>query len=330
MSYFLTIKNAPFSPQLIIPLTRVYEFKGRESQNIELLKQNIKVIKETTIQNDAIYSGHLLHIDLSQQRYKLLVREDIKPSNRKEKLIDNLLKSFRIIHEAESNWKMTTNGVIELFEFIFLDYDPNATLRKKRNRLEKRQLLDNLIQQFNKVIQEEEVEYITLFCAFIIDFINLRIFDDYNELIGLILLILLFKQYGFKIVDHESFFLTIAETESQFIEALNKSSVNWEIGLPQYHFFTRYIVDTLIAMYERFEKVCENFQFDRRYSKEELVEQIIYSFKEKFSKEDIRKQNPFVSDSTINRTLKRLKDEGVIEPLGKGRSAKWQRTRREF
>ena len=330
MSYFTMIKNTPFSPQLIIPLTQVYEYKGRENQNISVLKQNTKVIKQTTIQNDAVYSGHLLHIDLSQQRYKLLVREELKPVNRKEKLIVNLLKSFQIIHEAESNWKLTTNGIIELFDFIFMDYDPNASLQKKRNRLEKRQLLDQLVQQFHKTMQEGEVEYITFFCAFVIDFINLHIFDQYNELIGMILLILLFKQYGFKIVDFESLFLTIVESEQQYIEAINKSSVNWEIGLPQYHFFTKYVVDTLIKMYERFEKVCENFQFDKRYSKEELVEQIIYSFKGKFTKEDIRQHNPYVSDSTINRTLKRLKEEGVIESLGKGRSAKWQRTRREF
>lgn len=330
MSYFLSVQNAPFSSQLIVPLSKVYEYKGRQPYQLELLKQNRRIIKQATIRNDATYSGRFLRIDLSHQRYKLLVNEEHEPSNRKEKLIDNLLKSFKIIHEAESNWKLTTTGIIELFEYIFMDYDPNATLRNKRSRIEKRQQLDEIIGQFNRLVQDGEVELLTQFCAFTIDFINLRIFDDYNEFIGLIVLMLLLKQYGFKIVDYESFFMTIVETENQFVEALNKSSLNWEIGLPQYFFFTKYIVDTLAKMYERFEKVCKNFQYDRRYSKEELVEQIINSFKGRFSKEDIRKLNPFISDSTINRTLKRLKEEGLIEPLGKGRSAKWQKTRREF
>ena len=46
-----------------------------------------------------------------------------------------------------------------------------------------------------------------------------------------------------------------------------------------------------------------------------------------FTKEDIRLQNPYVSESTINRALISLRDSGYIEPLGKGRSAKWIRKR---
>jgi len=42
-----------------------------------------------------------------------------------------------------------------------------------------------------------------------------------------------------------------------------------------------------------------------------------------FSKDDIRLKHPLISDSTINRTLKRLQQENKIRPLGKGRSAKW-------
>lgn len=38
----------------------------------------------------------------------------------------------------------------------------------------------------------------------------------------------------------------------------------------------------------------------------------------------LEKKNPLASDSTIERILKTLRDEGYIRPLGTGRSAKWQ------
>jgi hypothetical protein len=325
MTYFASVKTTPFSPQLILNLTKAYENKGKETHYISLLNNDTKVIKQTVMENDAMYSGHLLHIDLSNQKYKLIVSEDVNPSNRKEKLIYNLLKSFQIMHQAESNWKLSANGIIEIFNFIFKEFDPNATLEKKRNKFQKKQELEQLVMQFNKVVANNDTELITLFCAFIIDFINLRIFDHYNEFVGTILLMLLFKQHGFKIVDFESFFLTIFENEEKYTEAINKSSVNWEIGLPQYHFFTMYIVDVLNHMYSRLEKVCRNFQIDKQYSKEELVEQIVMGFSTHFTKEDIRQYNPFISDSTINRALKSMKEAGVIEPTGKGRSAKWRK-----
>ena len=80
-------------------------------------------------------------------------------------------------------------------------------------------------------------------------------------------------------------------------------------------------------MYEKFEQLCNNFQNDKQYSKEELVEQIVLSFNNYFTKEDIRKYNPYISDSTINRSLKNLREKGIIEPTGKGRSAKWRKIR---
>jgi hypothetical protein len=231
------------------------------------------------------------------------------------------------MHQAESNWRLSANGIIEIFDFIFKEFDPQSILEKKRNKFQKRQDLEQLVTQFNKVILEGNNEFVTLFCAFIIDFINLRIFDSYNELTGIVILMLLFKQFGFKIVDFESFFQTIYENEQKYIESINKSSVNWEIGLPQYHFFTMFIVDILNQMYGRLDKVCLNFHSDKQFSKEVLVEQIVMSFSRQFTKEDIRQYNPFISDSTINRALKGLKEQGVIEPTGKGRSAKWQKIR---
>lgn len=44
-----------------------------------------------------------------------------------------------------------------------------------------------------------------------------------------------------------------------------------------------------------------------------------------FTKEDIRNSCPDVSYSTINRVFEKLKEEGMIESLGKGRNAKWKR-----
>jgi Fic family protein len=327
MYFFPNIKTTPLAPQLIMQLTKLYENKGRELYYLSLIKNDSKVIKHNVIEADSEYSGHLLNINLSAQKYKLLTQQGVTPTNRKEKLIANFLKFFQIMHKAESNWKLSTNGVIEIQEFIFREFDPNSTIEKKRNRLDKKNELDNLISQFNRLINEKESELVTLFCAFTIDFINLRIFDNYNEFIGIILLMLLLKQYGYKIVDHISFFKAIYTIEAKYTEAVNKSSLNWGIGLPQYHFFTIFIVNILNSMYDEFEKLCQSFQNDKKFSKEELVEQIVFGFNNYFTKDDIRKYNPYISDSTINRSLKNLRERGIIEPTGKGRSAKWRKLR---
>ena len=52
-------------------------------------------------------------------------------------------------------------------------------------------------------------------------------------------------------------------------------------------------------------------------------ENIILKGPEIFTKADLREKCPYISDSTINRTLDRMKDQGLIDNLGTGRSAKW-------
>ena len=42
-----------------------------------------------------------------------------------------------------------------------------------------------------------------------------------------------------------------------------------------------------------------------------------------FTKEDVRKEHPYVSDTTIMRVFTKLKNEQVIMPLSKGRNAVW-------
>ena len=60
-------------------------------------------------------------------------------------------------------------------------------------------------------------------------------------------------------------------------------------------------------------------------NKSNNIENTINKLEDVFTKDEIRLLHPYISDSTINRTLKRMRDEELIRPLGKGRSAKWMK-----
>ena len=95
-----------------------------------------------------------------------------------------------------------------------------------------------------------------------------------------------------------------------------------------YYRFTAYFLPFKISEDEyvagtSFKKVYEIYEFDRSINKANNIENTILKLPEIFTKEEIRINHPFVSESTINRTLSKLRDEKVIKPLGKGRSAKW-------
>ena len=68
---------------------------------------------------------------------------------------------------------------------------------------------------------------------------------------------------------------------------------------------------------------------DSRYSKEIKLNKIdaaasaIMSLDQNFTKNDIKIKCPYMSDSTINRALEKLKEDGKIISNGTGRSATW-------
>jgi predicted HTH transcriptional regulator len=103
------------------------------------------------------------------------------------------------------------------------------------------------------------------------------------------------------------------------------ASYYWSSGYAQTDMMSRILLQILIASYEEVDGMAHEYVFEKELNKSNNIENSILKLDEIFSKEDLRKRHPNVSDATIDRTLKRLKDEDKIRPLGKGRSSKWQR-----
>ena len=81
----------------------------------------------------------------------------------------------------------------------------------------------------------------------------------------------------------------------------------------------------IIDGYKKAEKVIKEYISDKSLHKGDNIENTISNLPRTFTKDDIRAYHPYVSESTINRALAKLKDKNNIKPLGKGRSAKWIR-----
>ena len=66
-------------------------------------------------------------------------------------------------------------------------------------------------------------------------------------------------------------------------------------------------------------------QQERAFKSDVIEVTILQKIPVYFTKDDIRRSHPNASDSTINRILFKRRDEQIIMPLGKGRSARWMK-----
>jgi hypothetical protein len=179
----------------------------------------------------------------------------------------------------------------------------------------------------NLYIRSERFDKIILYLNYFVDFYNLRPFVVKNEVISLVILYELILVSDINAFKYISFFELLFNNYDKFNDELQKASVNWRDGFSQTSEFVRFFLGLVIDAYSKTDLIIKNYKFDQNNKKSENIENTILSMKTTFTKEDIRLQNPYVSESTINRALISLRDSGYIEPLGKGRSAKWIRKR---
>ena len=88
--------------------------------------------------------------------------------------------------------------------------------------------------------------------------------------------------------------------------------------------------DIVLEAYLELSDITKQVGYQEQGLKSDNVAMTIYRLPNVFTKDDIRKANPNVSDATINRILIKMRDEELIMPLGTGRSAKWMKNQEQI
>ena len=137
-----------------------------------------------------------------------------------------------------------------------------------------------------------------------------------------LLTLLLFYKNGFFVGKYISLEMIIEETKDIYYEELQASSENWHDGTNNDLPFIKYMLSVIYKAYsecdERFKLISE-----KSLSSSDRVMKIFENSLEPLSKSDIVVLCPDISQRTIERALKELKDSGLIKQVGKGRSTKY-------
>lgn len=321
---------------IITNYIKLYKSIGNNHYNHKTLESDNQVMVRQTVASDVHFFAQLFGLKVSDGRIKSLIYKGVLPKNKDEKLIINLNQAFTKIHKETSTFELLTNEIFDMLKFIYKDVVNESKLQfnkmeKTTKRVSllsskftsKREVLDELIKSFNEIKAENQYEISFVISNFYIDFVKSEIFATKNEEVALILLYVLLLTNGYEVFEYISFFETIYQNTEEFKKVVMASSFNWEEGFASTLQLHRFILNVALLSYDHVNSLIRDYEFDSNLNKSNNVENTINKLEDVFSKDDIRNIHPYISDSTINRTLKRLRDEDKIRPLGKGRSAKW-------
>lgn len=163
--------------------------------------------------------------------------------------------------------------------------------------------------------------------CYVFDFLAIHPFRDGNGRMARLLTLLLLYQSGYRVGRHISLERLISDTRESYYEALQAAGHGWHEDQHTIWPWLGYLLGILVAAYREFEQRV-GLLAEGRGAKTAAIEQFIRSrVVEEFTIADVREAALGASDSLIGKVLARLRDEGMIEPLGTGRSARWRRLR---
>ncbi|HBY65169.1 MAG TPA: hypothetical protein DEG42_02070 [Acholeplasmataceae bacterium] len=332
MKALANMERIQISNEVMLLLLSLYESKGKSFYYDDLFNRDLYAFEKKTMENNLVSLAHLLDLKMTDARIKLFAKKPMAARTKDEFLLSNLKTALTQLHKGPENFELLVNEVGNLIKLLskntdsisFNTYEKQEEGVLKLKKASKKDDLEKLIQLFEKNLRSKKHELTQLIANFYVDFLNMDILSKHNDLVALILLYALLAR-DFNVFKYVSFFKYFLKDKDGWKSGIITATYYWSSGFAQTDMLSRMLVNLMIKAYEEVDEMAHEYVFERELNKSNNIENSILKLEEIFTKEEIRKRHPNVSDATIDRTLKRLKDEDKIRPLGKGRSSKWQR-----
>jgi len=324
---------------IIMLYLTLYRFVGRNREMLKTVESDFEILLNDTIRTDTYFLSKIFELKISEARIKSLLTKDVQPKTKDERLLKNIKEAFKKIHKETDDFELLTREIQDLLYFLYQNVAPKEKLhfakapKQKKDKINllssgqktKRESLEALVKTFKQTLKENNYEPTFVVLNFIVDFFLLKPFNAYNEEIGIILLYILLLDEEIEAFHLSSFYEKLYKRYAKYQKLRQEASHNWAEGLSDTHGLHRFFLEIFIESYQDVSEILRNYAYDQQINKSDYIENTINKLEEVFTKEQIRQHHPTISDSTINRTLKRLRDEKKIRPLGKGRSASWMK-----
>lgn len=325
--------------EIVNLLTALHEFRGKQDIYIEEESDVlVGLLKIARIQSTKA-SNKIEGIYTSDYRLRALVMEKVEPRSRSEEEIAGYREVLSIIHESYEYIPIRPNNILQLHRDLYSYSSLEGGCFKNTDNLitesdddgEQRvrfvplpafqtpEAMEDLCEAFNKAMEQREYDPLLLIPMFVLDFLSIHPFNDGNGRLSRLLTLLLLYRSGYKVGKYISMEMMIENSKKTYYEALQNSSIGWHENSNNYSSFVRYYLGVILKSYGELQERVGNLKH-RNISKRERVRNVFENKTDVIKKSDIVELCPDISETTIERTLKDLLDEGFVKKVGKGRS----------
>jgi Fic family protein len=333
------IKDQKWDSEVLGLIAAIYKDAGKQELYLKQKPEEIEKLVDIAKVQSTEASNAIEGIVTTNTRLKQLVAEKTAPKNRNEQDIAGYRDALNIIHENFDVIPISQNYILQLHKVLYSHiFNPMAgrtknvqnyisatfpdghieTLFTPLAPFETPEALDNICNEFNRVIGNMEVEPLIVIPTFIHDFLCIHPFNDGNGRMSRLLTTLLLYRSGFYVGKYISLEAKIAKNKDLYYSALRNSQDGWHEEKENNVPFIKYFLGMVLAAYKDFED-----RFALVETKLPAVEIVSKASKNKigrFTKRDIMELCPSLSISTVEGALRKLVELGELKREGNGKS----------
>lgn len=321
------------------------EARGRQELFTKQTPQRLKVLREHALIESAVSSNRIEGVTVDQARVRTIVLGKSHLRDRDEEEVRGYRNALSLIHEQAAKLPVSEDTILRLHKHAKADiWDAGKYKEKPSDIIEKYPdgtsrlrfktvspaktpaYMAELIELWDQCLHERWVHPLVAMAAFNFDFLGIHPFRDGNGRVSRLLLLLQCYHLGYEVGRYISFERIIEQSKDRYYEALEQSSQDWHEGKHNPWSYINYILYTLKTAYREFEERVGQLRSPKG-AKTEMITAAIERTLGPFRIADIQRDCPGVSVDMIRRVLKKLREDGLVECLGRGQNARWQKTK---
>ena len=341
---YTQLKYRTWDSEILGYVAQIHEYKGRQQMYLRQREAELDKLVEIAKVQSTEASNEIEGIRTTNTRLKQLCADKTTPRNRDEKEIMGYRDVLNTIHKNYEYIPLRTNYILQLHRdlYRYSEKGIGGNFKNTQNYIsatdnqgntlvlftplppyETPAAIEQICESCNRVMDTQEIDPLILTPVMIHDFLCIHPFNDGNGRMSRLLTTLLLYRSGYYVGKYISLESKIARNKNLYYEALEASQHGWQDGTDDPTPFIKYLLSVILAAYRDFDERMELVEGKR--SALEVVRQAAESKLGKFTKADMIEMCPTLGKTSVESSIKKLVDEGVLVKYGKGRATYYTR-----
>jgi Fic family protein len=337
------LNNIYLSQTHVASIRKIGEHKGRQTLFRRQTPEILKMLQTRAKIESTESSNRLEGVLVQKGRVADLVQYDERPRDRSEQEIAGYRDALALIHDSANHMPFSVNVIKQLHKTVYsylpedrgtwkaaqndiVERDPSGNVVGVRFRppgpIETPQAMADLGIDYRRAADIDRAEELILVPLAILDFLCIHPFSDGNGRVGRLLSLMLLYHFGYEVGRYISLERVVEDSRETYYEALEASSKGWHESSHDPFPWMTYFWGVLIRAYAEFEDRVGEIR-TARGAKTQLIRDAVARRIGSFAISELAADCPGISRVMIQEVLRRLRGEGALGLIGRGRGAKW-------